>query len=257
MPKQKKLVRTTSRNKTKKAVLPQRNTIAEIFIQVGAVAIMAYAVILALYSLIVLAFNDTGSAMAGPIAFLMFLFCINFAIQGVKLFRESNRVDHYTYRIIAICLILLLPLVVIMSQVVTSSLSMLAAKSIEDTTSIAHALNAIMIVSAILGVLGSIWLWILAADKNKLVWILETNNSKSREYNQTKERMAKNKKLGFMFLLAPVALLVVYLFTTILIGSIGNAGAPFWFLSILLQQVLFCLWLPSIIVGVVILAKRK
>ena len=217
---------------------------------------MAYAVILALYSFVVLAFNDTGSAIAGPTAFLMFLFCINFAIQGIKLFRESNRVDHYTRRIIAICLILLLPLVVIMFQIITSSLYS-ALKLVEDTTSIAQAFNIAMIVGAILGVFGSIWLWVLAANKNKLVWILETSNTKSREYKQTKASMAKNKKRGAVFLLAPVALLVIYLFLTILIGSMGNAGAQLWFLSILLQQVLFYLWLPSIIVGVAILAKHK
>jgi hypothetical protein len=241
----------------KKISLPERNIVAEIFIQVGAMGILVYVVIALLFSFVANAFNDTGSETVFPVTLLVFLFCINLTVQAVRLLRESNRVDHYIQRIVAICLILLLPIVVIAYQIVVISLSASATRSIGVTSSVAQIFNITMAASAILGLVGSIGLWVLLVDKNKLVWILKSSNTRSREYKQTKEKIAKNKKLGLIFLLAPVVLFALSMFVTIFVGSMGNAGAPFWLVLLPLRQLLSYLWLPSVIVGVVLLAKRK
>lgn len=256
MPTQKKPAHTGSQSKTKKEALPERNIIAEIFIQVGALAMLAYAIMLVLYGLVVIAFNDTGSAAAGPIALLIFLFCINVTVQAVKLLRQSNRVDHYRQRIIAICLILLLPIVMIVSQTVASNLSMSKIRPADDT-SIAQIFNGAMIAGVILGVVGSILLWVLLKDKNKLVWILKSSNTKSTEFKKTKEKFAKSKKIGLIFLLAPVILFAFSMFVTIFVGSMGNAGTPIWLILMPFQHLLGYLWLPSVVVGIIILARRK
>lgn len=163
------MVSKKPQKKTKnKEDLRERNIVAKISVQIGALLILTYAAMLVLFTLLATALNDTGNTMTGLTALLVLLFCVNLSIQAVRLLRESNRVDHYKQRIVSICFILLLPLIFIASQTLVGRLYMSAAGP-ADSALITQVFNIIMIASAVIGIVGSIWLWKLLVNKNKLV----------------------------------------------------------------------------------------
>jgi len=118
-------------------------------------------------------------------------------------------------------------------------------------------LNSIILSLIGLSIIGSIWLWILLISKDKLVWVLQTGNKRSKEYKQTKKRMEKNKKIGLILLLAPIALFIFRVIFSIFTGLMGNAGAIFFPITYLVHISLTYLWLPSIIIGIIFLKKQK
>lgn len=245
---------------TKSKKLPVRNINAEVAIQVGAVGIILSGIFYILLAFIMNAFNDTGSPYNVPIGLLIFIFAISVIVQAVKVLRESDRVDHYRERLIAVYLMLVLPLQFFTMTVLSS---FFARKNYEALASGVGNSNQyppllailtsplLMIVGAVVLLAGSAWLWVLLAEKKKLVWIVTSVKKNKETVKKSEERIKRNRRLGLLFLLMPVVLFILMILTAF--GTMGQG----YHLMFAFRTVLDYGWLPSVIIGIIFLIKSK
>lgn len=165
--------RTTSVN-----ALPVRNVKAEVSLVIGAILALLAAIYYAILSLVVVAFNDTGSSANGPISLLILIFAVSTFIQAIVVLKETARVDRYASRLIALFGTLALPLYFIVTLVVTSVISVaqyriLAAGGQISNEAFGWLLSSPYIMGAIfiISLASSVWLWVLICKKDKLVWV--------------------------------------------------------------------------------------
>lgn len=235
----------------KNTQLPKRNIVAEITILTGAAGILIYGIVIFLVSFIANIFNDTSSPAIAPLSVLAGLFALNITIQGVYIFRESERVDHYGTRLGALALVLAFPLLMFIVNVS----GLLGGLALSPASSIFSVLTLPCIAMSIAG---SVWLWVLLTSGSKLHWELASGSRRSSTYKMTYQKMIRNKKLGFGFLIAPIVFLVVYTIYTFSVGSAGNgASLELWRASWVLRQLLIFSWLPCWAIGILFLANRK
>ena len=138
--------------KAAKVDMPQPNSAAEAAIFVGSLGMALYAVFMFMLAFVALAFNDTGRSGMGLASLILFLFGINIMVQSVRVSKEKWRVDRYGQRIIA---------------VYTTSVPLLI-------------LSADIVVSVVISVIGSMYLWFLLIRKDKLYRKRSNNNRASK-----------------------------------------------------------------------------
>lgn len=255
---------TKGASKAKRASLPSRKPIAEAFIYAGALGLFAYIIYILIFALVVNMFNDTGSTAVGPFTLLFVMIGGSFVAQAILLIKQWQRVDRYLQRLISLGAILLLPFLVFVRMVGEAIIVSMWRQNQEgilplDTPlySVITALTSgtVLTVAALVSLAGSIWLWVLLLKKDKLLWILE-GNPRTKEYKQRRAQLARNKKIGSYLIIAPVVLFGLFVYTALSAGFNGG-NMVLYSAAGVMKLLLLYLSIPSLIAGIIVLARNK
>ena len=244
--------------------LPVRNTILEALIYAGGVGLVGYAIGIIVLIFIANAFYDSDSSAVGLLSLIALTVVGLLVAQALLLVRQWQRVDRYYQRLTALGLMRVFPLLLATNMVLGSMIARGAwdngnGQSLDDGW-LQAAINVIsswqiFSIAAIASTAGMIWLWTLLLKKDKLLWELE-GDTRTKDYKQRHARLFRNKRIGSCFVVAPIALLVLYIFIAFAAGSY-RGNAVLYNLANTTRELLLFGWLPSVLLGIVVLARNK
>lgn len=247
--------------KKQKPSSPKTILAAAILTPIGAVALGAYAIILALLGFIALAFNDSGAPIStvGTMFIVFEAFAFSTGAQCIYILRHLQRYTTSIKYFIAIIGILIVPIAHIAMYTVSYMYTMWQLSHPTrgySSTAGDGVYNQIFDILAVMNIAASIYLWylLLRTKDAPLVKQEITKNYKQADIKLLSFGTYTYRQVGVGLIVAPLMLFALHIFISISVGMQGNNGVIFMPI-LLLSQLLLTLSPVSIIAGAVLLAK--
>lgn len=244
--------------------LPERNTIFEALIHVGAIGLFTYAFGILLLAFMANPFNGTSSSVVVAMSLLLLAVGAMVALQAVMLIKQQQRVDCYIQRLVAVLLICLLPALIIMRVIADNIVTQLLRGDADPLAASGHwlyiatdaiASGFIVRIAGIASLAAMIWLWTLLLQENKLFWTL-TGSPRTKEYKTRQARLTLNNRIGTCLISAPAIVLVAFLLAA-LAAELSNNDTLAHTVANTLNVVLLLGWIPCLTVGIAVLIRNK
>lgn len=246
---------------------PTHEPFAEAVIIVGAILLFLYPILLLLSWLFLNVFAGMSPDQESNKTDMQFfsllpILAVSCLAQAPLLLLDRYRVDHYRARILAIAAILSFPilsttLVNITTKIVELWLSSNGNLSaLDDPNSFASQISTFPIYGAlILSVIGSLWLWILMFQRNKLFWRPDGSIVAKGTMIQTSTQPLKTRIINNCLIFGPIV--IIGLFFVLALSSRRLTGNEYslldtWistFLSPPLIYIIVILLLASMVFG--------
>ena len=179
---------------TPDASAPPRRPLLEACVLAGAVGTIASAAVLCMHSVTLVSSQAAGEQAFG---WLLVVWSISVLVQGYLVLRRSHRTDRYWQRIGALSLLAV-------NAVFMTGSTLYAFWVLHNPLKVGVQSNAMIIVSDVLSLVGSLYLWYLLLGTQPV----QPARSKNDGDYTTQNHMTK-RKVGFWLMVGPVIPLVM------------------------------------------------